>query len=96
MLKKGFPEFNDVTTQVRALGARCRTGAYFGLFNNLSTFSYSAVKSQAANDHRFLTQAIFFAHSLYASVQGLSRRIQCYNPERSQATPEEVSKFSET
>jgi hypothetical protein len=31
-----------------------------------------------------------------ASMQELSRRIQCYNTQRSQATPEDMSKFYET
>ena len=76
-----------------------RSGADLRLSNSLSMFSPYLLANgkktpQAANCHRFLT--IVLVHSVYGSVQGLSRQIQCYNLERSQATPEEVSKFSET
>jgi len=63
------------------------------LSNLLANGKTPSRSPQATNCHHFLT--IVLAHSVYASVQGLSRQIQCYNPERSQATPEEVSKFSE-
>lgn len=87
-----FQTSND-SRRTADLGLLAYLRVHHQLSNLLANGKTPSRPPQAAN-YCFLT--IILVHSVYASVQGLSRQIQCYNSERSQATPEEVSKFFET
>ena len=88
-----FYQTSNDSRRTADLGLLAYLRVHHQLSNLLANGKTPSRPPQAAN-YRFLT--IILVHSVYASVQGLSRQIQCYNSERSQATPEEVSKFSET
>ena len=102
VLKKEFPDINDARQPIAVPGRAlvCLTAHlrfHIQLSNQIPLLANGKTPSkspQAANCHCFLT--IVFVHSLYASVQGLSGWIQCYNAGGSQATPEEMSGFSKT
>ena len=105
MPKKGFSDINDLRHRLGPLEPVAALGRtlprliahlrfHLQLSNLLANGETPSRSPQATNYYSFLTIAL--VHSVYASVQGLSRWLQCYDPEGPQATPEEVSKLSET